>query len=90
MPEFKGTTGPWLAHWSLGYRTKVTAGKATICRLDRSASSEATEEDKANALLIAAAPDLLRACQAADWESWGLPLYVRIELKAAIDKALGQ
>lgn len=44
---------------------------------------------KANARLIAAAPDLLEACQAADWNSLDLPESVRAQIQAAISKATG-
>jgi len=47
------------------------------------------EEAEANASLIAAAPDLLEACQAADWNSLDLPEFVREKLSAAISKATG-
>lgn len=44
---------------------------------------------KSNAQLIAAAPDLLEACQAAECNSLDLPEGVRAKLQAAIAKALG-
>lgn len=47
------------------------------------------EEAEANASLIAAAPDLLEACQAADWNNLDLPEFVREKLSAAISKATG-
>lgn len=46
-------------------------------------------EGYANATLIAAAPDLLEACLAADWNSLDIPEFVREKLTAAIAKATG-
>ena len=51
---------------------------------------ERAEEMKANARLIAAAPDLLEACRAAWWNSLDLPEPVREMLSAAIALATGE
>ena len=50
----------------------------------------AAQELSANAQLIAAAPDLLDACIAAEWNSLDLPEFVRERLVAAIAKATGE
>lgn len=60
MPDF--TPGPWEAS---GWRVCHSLGGkiGVVCDTANNAKSR-TEENKANARLIAAAPDLLAACQA--------------------------
>jgi hypothetical protein len=47
-------------------------------------------DNEADARLIAAAPDLLEACKAAEWNSLDLPASVVEQLRAAITKATGE
>lgn len=48
------------------------------------------EEAEADTRLIAAAPELLAACQQAEWNSLDLPPFVVEQLRAAIAKATGE
>jgi hypothetical protein len=101
MDESKHTPGPWY----VGINESVidspagekflgigTDGERTICRVSQLATQDA--EDEANAQLIAAAPDLLIACQRAlNWielhagEDWGKKIQER--MRNAIAKAEG-
>lgn len=71
----KHTPGPWRICWTTTQdgqggtkRYAINGPHREVCEC-RSAGQPA---DEANALLIAAAPDLLAACKAlADMESWG-------------------
>lgn len=88
--EFKGTQGDWVAVKHEGYDYDVLCEGDEVCWLGLGV--EDLEEQKANAKLIAAAPDLLKATQYAlkiledvnhhkiDW--------VRGTVRNAIEKAL--
>ncbi len=59
------TSGPWTYHSGMVWKADGSEDGIPIARMDRSTpSTEPTERD-ANARLIASAPELLEACQAA-------------------------
>lgn len=102
MSEFKGTPGPWSAgedEESMA-TSIITAGNGDIlCVVGTFMTS--TEEDLANAELIASAPDLLEAClrarnqfYAAGYEpkagSMNPTECLLAQLIAAISKATGE
>lgn len=89
MSRFKGTPGPWIVREVRGVGLPGQIGYAIDFNQDQEQVVDYVYE-KPDAQLIAAAPDLLAACQAAEWNSLDLPESVRIMLTAAIDKALGQ
>lgn len=81
------TPGPWF----LAGRTVYALNEEGFNRfsaLVQDAHAPAYELN-ANASLIAAAPELLEACEAAEWNSMDLPEHVVAKLSAAIDKARG-
>lgn len=56
--ETKHTPGPWQANkWAPGYSISAPDSQYTVCNLSDCNNAEA------NARLIAAAPDMLEACQ---------------------------
>ena len=59
------TPGPWRAYVSGGHRWLVTARTGDVARIEVAAAPAAAATEEANARLIAAAPDLLAAAQAA-------------------------
>lgn len=60
MNEFKGTPGPWVDRGD----TVIFAGKKRICVADCRDYTIGVAEARANACLIASAPDLLAALEA--------------------------
>lgn len=100
MSTPKHTPGPWrtLANAYIG-QWQVLSSESKICTvskktLDRSLMAEYPDLDKeasANARLIAAAPELLAACElmADNWGAVEAPAIVA-QARAAIDKARGQ
>ena len=93
MSEMKHTPGPWRVDDGriLGNEPSVENDDVLIC--DVASNNEAlTDFDEANARLIAAAPDLLLACQAAlalleDNGQQGGPKWTKDTLRKAISKA---
>lgn len=93
MSEQKWTPGPWV------YRKK-TAQVGTIIKYDTQSFGMMLavcdmdefdhDEHHANAQLIAAAPELLAACEAAEWNSLDLPDFVVKQLRDALAKARGE
>jgi hypothetical protein len=94
--EFKGTKGEWKVKKERGYDIDITNRDGDICWLGL---SEFTDETKlANAKLIAAAPELLKALQIAKKElkrllkEDGLILKIKnrewVDMDKAINKAL--
>ena len=92
----KHTPGPWFT-WEGGVyagrpkvkkRGELSGYDAKICEMDDMDGTARSR--KANARLIAAAPDLLEACRSAWWNSLDLPESVREMLSAAIAKATGE
>ncbi|PVX77204.1 hypothetical protein [Paraburkholderia unamae] len=94
MNEKKFTPGPWSVGGPTGYLNQVAIDPSIGCAYG------AGEEVKANARLIAAAPDLLEAlqttalllqasCMIFDPESRGIALEAVKEARAAIAKATG-
>jgi hypothetical protein len=74
VSEFKGTPGPWEADYggTLGHIKSIgphpRGFTPTVARYDVDTPSVTDGEKIANAKLIAAAPDLLEACQIArEW-----------------------
>lgn len=72
MSEAKHTPGPWYAldHWTDIYspdREEPDSSPWHICRVSQAVGYQAGEnvQSRANARLIAAAPDLLAACKGA-------------------------
>lgn len=73
MTRPKHTSGPWKAHLNVptaaieGHIVKADHGAETpIASLWKGGGTHGVGTQKANALLIAAAPDLLAACETAD------------------------
>lgn len=65
------TVGPWMITECAGRRDieitsqkRIDTGMADICEMDIHFDGKAGEEQRANATLIAAAPDLLSGCNA--------------------------
>lgn len=90
MKDFKGSAGPWSAHddeESMATSVVMNDFGDILCVVGTYMTS--TEEDYANANLIAAAPDLLEALQAvvrvADRQTDEFDM-----ARAAISKALGE
>jgi len=93
MNEFKGSIGPWEHYGPSGYQHSmggyVESGDGKVC--DVSGFDVGSDKAKANAKLIAAAPELLEALQDAlhahdkhgEHSEWDFA-------RAAIAKALGQ
>jgi len=100
MSETKHTKGPWSQ-----YGIAITANRKDVCWMGVPAqypgdSARMCKNDKANAHLIAAAPDLLAACerQLANIERWletGVPAgpeeskAIYEQMKKAAEKAKG-
>lgn len=87
MSEFKGTPGPWKAR-NLGTEIAVF-GSYRLCGM----TGGEIQRDKANARLIAAAPDLLKVLQevqefAQGWSQYEMPIGLDDRINAAIAKAL--
>ncbi|WP_210453505.1 hypothetical protein [Pantoea ananatis] len=103
MSEFKGSIGPWEHYGPSGYQHSmggyVESGDGKVC--DVSGFDVGSDKAKANARLIAAAPELLEALQKliSDYDRYkSATLIEKTELetlplkaaRAAIAKALGQ
>lgn len=96
------TPGPWIVEW--GDKTPIYVSPesrheyVSICKvlpIDDEIDCDDGDfivgsQTKANAHLIAAAPELLAACEAAEWNSLDLPEFVVERLLAAIAKAKGE
>ncbi len=90
----KHTPGPWSADkWALGYTVSAPESHYSVCHL------EDCNNDEANAHLIAAAPELLKACKCALWSleaqnrhicDDGTPTKPARMLREAIAKAEGK
>lgn len=98
MSEFKGTPGTWrpvIRRDEIicrGNMHLIASGGLVLAFVAgwKDDDQACRDEADANARLLAAAPDLLAACQAAEWNSLDLPEGVRAKIQAAIQKALGQ
>ena len=93
------TPGPWVVSLHGAFFTDVRAGDEITGRRiawtwvqnqprTREGALRTAQENEANALLIAAAPDLLAVAEAALWEDDGLSC--ADALRAAIAKAKGE
>lgn len=98
--ETEHTPGPWEIRYGNGIDMQIVSEQGSICRLDGYSHSvelmdENEEKERANARLIAAAPDLLEVCEAAlmvgeiQFETCVLSKSVKERLIAAINKAKG-
>lgn len=100
MNEKNWTPGPWVAYENAGDKcfyvaqqdgAPYTPDYSDVCGLEcRTWSGERTIVQRANAHLIAAAPELLAACEAAEWNSLDLPDFVVKQLRDALAKARGE
>lgn len=100
MSEFKGTPGPWkLMPFSDSLRidsqSSIVAFGADKDNLSMVYQGEDLtvkwEEERANAQLIAAAPELLEALKAClSWVNNGIARGAHVKAQAAITKALGE
>jgi hypothetical protein len=103
VSEAKHTPGPWILSESLGssnsYKIEKEPGGLVVKIYGRDANIPTGEivrvkRTEANARLIAAAPDLLAACENAlatiTGERVGGAISTEIELRAAIAKAKGE
>ncbi len=95
MDVVKYTPGPWMPFSnSIGVGvTPVDDGESDICRCDNNWDERGQETHQANARLIAAAPELLEACEGlvANLTEGDFVSETRVEAaRAAIAKALGQ
>ncbi|MGP2449066.1 hypothetical protein ACTUSR_08160 [Pantoea stewartii subsp. indologenes] len=101
MSEFKGSIGPWEHYGPSGYQHSmggyVESGDGKVC--DVSGFDVGSDKAKANAKLIAAAPELLEALQAlvSEYGEYFDAAFKNIPetpslitARAAIDRALGQ
>lgn len=60
--DTKHTPGPWISAEPYPYGVQVSSTNGYVCRVSES-GKKSTEEQRANARLIAAAPDLLAALE---------------------------
>ena len=83
----KHTPGPWLVEdrRNAGEGFSITTGAA--CRPSYGGIACLVDVE-ADARLIVEAPDLLKACQSAEWDGL-LPEFTRDKLRAAVAKATG-
>ena len=86
--EFKGTPGPWVVGGNEGNKLSVNADQYFVALVDEGASQEA------NARLIAASPELLKALtttldEIGNWLSQQKP-GLKEKIDSAIAKALGE
>jgi hypothetical protein len=95
MSKVKHTPGPWEARFEDGVWVQPpNPSDPIICDLLPRDADSYTLEDEANAYLIAAAPDLMAACELA-YSGFGFPIddesHIKISnaLAAAIRKAKG-
>ena len=89
----KHTPGPWEivdGHYPSMKEVKGPSFEVPIVMAATDLSFDDYLRRSADACLIAAAPDLLEACEAAEWNSLDLPEFVRIKIRAAIAKAKGE
>jgi hypothetical protein len=94
MTEFEGTPGPWfVSDRPSGHRAEVAAKEpgGPVILFPASAAWLSPAERQANARLAAAAPELLRACEAiiAGWGHQDGVLRAVQLARAAIEKAAG-
>lgn len=94
MKDFKGTPGPWEVEDN-GHFYDINAGRTTVG--DTCSSISWFDNDvhrgpvaKANARLIAAAPELLEALQMIMTGDFYMPKESADAARAAINKALGE
>lgn len=92
MSDFKGTKGPWRFNES---SCKIVSSSSRITIADTYDSYCEYGENTANAMLIAAAPELLESLQASMgiWENHKLDVSeasILLDCRAAIAKALGE
>jgi hypothetical protein len=100
----KHTPGPWSdEHLSQHERSTIIGGRLRLIKTDGVIvaflpqwldTPEETSEARANARLIAAAPDLLAVCQELEesveyWSEYDVPLGIADRIRAAIAKATG-
>ncbi len=102
--EFKGTKGKWISrynnrYWEVNREEDFEDGKRLAVSVmvfnieDGNCVSDVSHEDKANAQLIASAPDMLEALLyfRGDMESWSdAHQDVKDKVESAINKALGK
>lgn len=93
MTDAKHTPGPWYVehHVEIPFDPDMLVNGCTITTdNEHIAFGFGDGNGRANALLIAAAPDLLAACEAAIWEADNCDGRVSVDaLRAAIRKAKG-
>ena len=81
--EFKGTAGEWFASG------REIVSMPSQCKITNRVGGWSHEEAKANANLIAQAPDLLEACIDV-YENFQINAIARKKLKKVIDRALNK
>jgi hypothetical protein len=92
--EFKGTKGEWIANYSNELETYISCNGLRISEAkhykNHILNDPSTEEGRANAKLIAAAPDLLKVCIDLKEILYdiSMPEKVMNDLEVAINKAL--
>ena len=98
MKEFKGTPGPWFEHRE-GFSTVYIEARIGGGIIQEVAAcgpcDKGSEQQSANARLIAAAPELLEALRRCESVLSNIPLEVcdvedLLYARAAINKALGE
>lgn len=104
MSEFKGTPGPWIAVYPDCFNDcEITAksrkGKVSICAIKYAYKDDPQDsfecEQKANAQLILAAPELLEVLlEIKEWDisnfKLDIPLPLRKKMQNVMAKALGK
>jgi len=90
----KHTPGPWKLAWEDGKHGVVASSipEPNVVALVGNRDDGRNDIRKANARLMAAAPDLLEACEVAEriLTEYGIPDERRTEIQSAIAKATGE
>ena len=87
----KHTPGPWTAHHDHGWLVVESSNGDMLIKIEK---GSAAKKHMADAILIAAAPDLLEALKACDeamsyMSEYDIPITLPAQVKAAISKAIG-